>query len=57
MAVCLYVFVDAVQGCLNHQMFFPNQGIHNNGVFRLCVHASGREVLTAVIYLNIHAFR
>jgi len=57
MAVCLYVFVDAVQGCLNHQMFFRNQGIHNNGVFRLCVHASGREVLTAVIYLNIHAFR
>jgi len=57
MVVCLYVFVDAVQGCLNRQMFFHNQGIHNNGVFRLYVHASEREVLTAVIYLNIHAFR
>lgn len=37
-------------------MFSHNQDIHNNGAFRLCARASGREVLIAVIFINIHVF-
>ena len=35
-------------------MFFHSQGIHNNGASRLCAHASGHEVLTAVIYKHTY---